>query len=356
MPPSRATSVPAGMPKIATAPSPPPAPSPCGAAEPVVTKTNHGSATNVIEEPVSETSSAAIEAERSERSRQIDMARDNKTSVRFCKVEPCRRSARSTRRPAAADPRRARSAASPATATAARRSREARAGDRPLARRDLQLLRRQAGALRGGRDADQRPLRGARRRRGASTRPSGRWRPRTRTGSRVLLETQGKLRHDPAFVRRLEEAIARARHGSAPWIEARQRDGTFRDDVAGETARDEFVGMLLNGLALRVAGGDADRRRVAAAAPARRTRAARLAPSSIRPAMGDPPSSCRLDLAHYRELLAAARAAGYDWASFDRHPRRGDLFLRHDVRDLARGGARAGPDRARPRRSGGPTC
>lgn len=42
--------------------------------------------------------------------------------------------------------------------------------------------------------------------------------------------------------------------------------------------------------------------------------------------------SCTFDLAHYRELLESARAAGYDWASFDRHPRRGDLFLRHDVR------------------------
>ncbi len=42
--------------------------------------------------------------------------------------------------------------------------------------------------------------------------------------------------------------------------------------------------------------------------------------------------SCTLDVAHYRELLEAARAAGYDWASFDRHPRHGDVFLRHDVR------------------------
>jgi hypothetical protein len=42
--------------------------------------------------------------------------------------------------------------------------------------------------------------------------------------------------------------------------------------------------------------------------------------------------SCALDLAHYRELLGTTRAAGYDWASFDRHPRRGDVFLRHDVR------------------------
>jgi len=42
--------------------------------------------------------------------------------------------------------------------------------------------------------------------------------------------------------------------------------------------------------------------------------------------------SCSRDVEHYRELLGSARAAGYEWASFDRHPRAGDLFLRHDVR------------------------
>ena len=59
--------------------------------------------------------------------------------------------------------------------------------------------------------------------------------------------------------------------------------------------------------------------------------------------------SCRFDLAHYRELLEAAQAGGYGWASFDRHPRQGDLFLRHDVDlsleaalEMARGRARAG--------------
>ena len=34
---------------------------------------------------------------------------------------------------------------------------------------------------------------------------------------------------------------------------------------------------------------------------------------------------------HYRELLAAAQAGGYTWASFDHAPQPGDLFLRHDV-------------------------
>ncbi len=41
--------------------------------------------------------------------------------------------------------------------------------------------------------------------------------------------------------------------------------------------------------------------------------------------------SCGFDLAHYRELLDAARQGGYACAFFDRDPRPGDLLLRHDV-------------------------
>ena len=41
--------------------------------------------------------------------------------------------------------------------------------------------------------------------------------------------------------------------------------------------------------------------------------------------------SCGFDLAHYRELLAAARAGGYRFAFFDCDPQLGDLLLRHDV-------------------------
>jgi hypothetical protein len=41
--------------------------------------------------------------------------------------------------------------------------------------------------------------------------------------------------------------------------------------------------------------------------------------------------SCAFDLDHYRELLDAAHAGGYRWASFDGPPRPADLFLRHDV-------------------------
>jgi hypothetical protein len=62
--------------------------------------------------------------------------------------------------------------------------------------------------------------------------------------------------------------------------------------------------------------------------------------------------SCAFDLAHYRELLEAAKRGGYRFAFFDGEPRAGDLLLRHDV-DLsleaavelaeveAEGGARA---------------
>jgi hypothetical protein len=41
--------------------------------------------------------------------------------------------------------------------------------------------------------------------------------------------------------------------------------------------------------------------------------------------------SCGFDLAHYEELLDAAKAGGYSFARFDKEPERGDLFLRHDV-------------------------
>lgn len=41
--------------------------------------------------------------------------------------------------------------------------------------------------------------------------------------------------------------------------------------------------------------------------------------------------SCAFDLDHYRELLQAAGYGGYRFASFEREPEPGDLFLRHDV-------------------------
>jgi hypothetical protein len=41
--------------------------------------------------------------------------------------------------------------------------------------------------------------------------------------------------------------------------------------------------------------------------------------------------SCAFDLAHYGELLDAARDGGYRFAFFDREPQQGHVLLRHDV-------------------------
>jgi hypothetical protein len=41
--------------------------------------------------------------------------------------------------------------------------------------------------------------------------------------------------------------------------------------------------------------------------------------------------SCSFDLAHYRELLQAARRGGYRFSFFDRAPEARNIFLRHDV-------------------------
>jgi hypothetical protein len=45
-------------------------------------------------------------------------------------------------------------------------------------------------------------------------------------------------------------------------------------------------------------------------------------------------SACTFELDHYRELLDAAKAGGYRFATFDGAPAPGDVILRHDV-DLA---------------------
>ncbi len=41
--------------------------------------------------------------------------------------------------------------------------------------------------------------------------------------------------------------------------------------------------------------------------------------------------SCEFSLAHYRELIEAAKAGGYRFGTFEREPRAGNLLLRHDV-------------------------
>jgi len=70
----------------------------------------------------------------------------------------------------------------------------------------------------------------------------------------VLIEVQGRLRHDDEFVRRMEEGSP-DRDRLVAWFAERQRDGTFRDDVE-LIHLGRFATLVLNGLALRVAGGD----------------------------------------------------------------------------------------------------
>ncbi len=41
--------------------------------------------------------------------------------------------------------------------------------------------------------------------------------------------------------------------------------------------------------------------------------------------------SCAFDLAHYAEIVEAAKAGGYRFAFFDREPEPGTILLRHDV-------------------------
>jgi hypothetical protein len=41
--------------------------------------------------------------------------------------------------------------------------------------------------------------------------------------------------------------------------------------------------------------------------------------------------SCAFDLRHYRELLDAAKAGGYRFATFEAEPEADDIFLRHDI-------------------------
>ena len=59
--------------------------------------------------------------------------------------------------------------------------------------------------------------------------------------------------------------------------------------------------------------------------------AARMFDLDIEPVQATTQHRCTFDLAHYRELLEAAKAGGYRFAGFDRDPQPGEVLLRHDV-------------------------
>jgi AcrR family transcriptional regulator len=71
----------------------------------------------------------------------------------------------------------------------------------------------------------------------------------------VLIETESRMRHDEDFVRRFEAKANDTSPRIREWFEEQQAQGELRDDVSSvELGR--FTTSLLNGLALRVAGGD----------------------------------------------------------------------------------------------------
>jgi AcrR family transcriptional regulator len=71
----------------------------------------------------------------------------------------------------------------------------------------------------------------------------------------VLIETESRMRHDEDFVRRFEAKAADTSPRIREWFDQQQAEGKLRDDVSSiELGR--FTTSLLNGLALRVAGGD----------------------------------------------------------------------------------------------------
>ncbi|HET8527379.1 MAG TPA: helix-turn-helix domain-containing protein [Gaiellaceae bacterium] len=71
----------------------------------------------------------------------------------------------------------------------------------------------------------------------------------------VLIETESRLRHDEDFVRRFEARAADTGPRIRDWFQEQQAAGKLRDDVSwAELGR--FTTSLLNGLALRIAGGD----------------------------------------------------------------------------------------------------
>lgn len=71
----------------------------------------------------------------------------------------------------------------------------------------------------------------------------------------VLIETESRMRHDEDFVRRFETKAADTSPRIQAWFEQQQAEGNLRTDVSYQELG-RFTTALLNGLALRVAGGD----------------------------------------------------------------------------------------------------
>jgi AcrR family transcriptional regulator len=70
----------------------------------------------------------------------------------------------------------------------------------------------------------------------------------------MLLEIEVRLRHDPEFVQKMEAALEDSMRVRT-WLSEAQERGEFRQDV-DPLHVGRFASIVLNGLALRVAGGD----------------------------------------------------------------------------------------------------
>jgi AcrR family transcriptional regulator len=71
----------------------------------------------------------------------------------------------------------------------------------------------------------------------------------------VLIETESRMRHDEDFVKRFEAKAADTSPRIREWFKEQQAEGKLRADVSWEELG-RFTTSLLNGLALRIAGGD----------------------------------------------------------------------------------------------------
>src|SRR4051812_7548986 len=252
--PSFAITVPAGMPKIAIGSISTASAKPIFAVEPVVMRTKNGSATNVIDEPVNETSSA-VSSPTSERF--FHMAGQNKTYVRFCQVATISPVPKVTqehldaRRAEILDGARRAFAEHGYEGATVARLEEATGLSRGAIfhyfenKNDLFVELAMEMNTRFGDILIDAGLHDAFR---ALAAESPEW-------LAVLIETESRMRHDDDFVRRFEAKAADTGPRIQEWFEQQQAEGKLRADVSWlELGR--FTTAVLNGLALRIAGGD----------------------------------------------------------------------------------------------------
>src|SRR4051812_6890217 len=156
--PSFAITVPAGMPKIAIGSISAARTQPIFGVESVVARTNHGSATKVIDVPVKDTSSAESSPMSERFLNTPNKIKRTYGFVKWLRYRHAEGDAGASRSAPRRDPRRRASRVRRARLRGRDRG-PARGRDRALARGDLPLLREQERPVRRARDGDEHPLR-----------------------------------------------------------------------------------------------------------------------------------------------------------------------------------------------------